>query len=643
MHTPRGLLYNHYCLAQGASSGCPPRYQSSRGSELLKTINCGDARAEHVGRTVTLAGWVHRRRDHGNLIFIDLRDREGIVQVVFNPELAPGAHNEAQRLRNEWVVQVVGRVGPRPEGTQNPGLPTGDVEVTAEQITVLNESKTPPFYVNEESEVDELLRMRHRYVDLRRETMRDMLITRHRVVKFIRDFLDERGFLEVETPILIKSTPEGARDYLVPSRLYPGSFYALPQSPQQLKQLLMVAGVEKYFQIARCFRDEDPRADRQPEHTQLDLEMSFVEEDDILGLTEELFTRMVETLCPDKWVLKPFTRLTYADSMALYGTDKPDLRFGLELADLSDIAAGTEFRVFTQALADGGVVKGFRAPGCGSYSRRQVDELIDFAKGHGAQGLVTIALTGDAESLDDIAENDVRSAASRFLTLDQVRSIAVATEAEVGDLILIVAGPVKLANQALSALRHRLGTDLGLADPNLLAFAFVQDFPLFEWSEDQERWDATHHAFTMPKPDYVQYLDSDPGKVIAHCYDLVANGEELASGSIRIHDRRLQERVFEKLGYTPEDIDARFGQLLTALEYGAPPHGGIAPGIDRLLMLLMGRDNIRDVIAFPKTQTGFDHLFQAPAPVEQAQLDELHIAVKVEAGARAPEGSDGKA
>jgi aspartyl-tRNA synthetase len=561
------------------------------------------------------------------LIFIDLRDREGIVQVVFNPELATERHKTAEALRNEWVVQVVGQVNPRPEGTENPSLPTGKVEVVAEQLVVLNESKTPPFYVNEESEVDELLRMKYRYIDLRRPGMRDILITRHRVVMFIRDFLSARGFLEIETPILIKSTPEGARDYIVPSRLSPGHFYALPQSPQQLKQLLMVAGVEKYFQIARSFRDEDLRADRQPEHTQLDLEMSFVEEDDVLSLIEELYTALVETEFPNKWVMKPFPRLTYTESMQLYGTDKPDLRFGLELADLADVAAETEFRVFQSVLAAGGIIKGFKAPGCASYSRREIDELTELAKTRGAQGLVAIELQGEAGPLDYLTMEQVRSSVSRFVTLEQVKTIAERTEAEIGDMILIVAGPAKPTNSALAALRNEMGRRLGLADPNLLAFAYVVDFPLFEWNEDEERWDAMHHAFTSPKKGYEEFVESAPEKVIAQCYDLVCNGEELASGSIRVHNREMQERIFGVLGYTKEQVAARFEQLLTALEYGAPPHGGIAPGIDRLVMVLTGRENIRDVIAFPKTQTAFDPLFEAPAPVEEDQLRELHIRV----------------
>ena len=593
---------------------------------MLKSISCGSLRAEHAGQTATLAGWVHRRRDHGSLIFIDVRDREGLTQVVFNPEIAPDAHRTAERFRNEWVIRVSGEVVARPEGTENPSIATGSIELIASDASVLNESLTPPFYINEESDVDELLRMQYRYLDLRRPSMRDMLILRHQVVKFIRDFLDERGFLEVETPILIKSTPEGARDYLVPSRLYPGSFYALPQSPQQLKQLLMVAGVEKYFQIARCFRDEDLRADRQPEHTQLDLEMSFVEEDDVLELIEDLFTALIETVTPDRCVLTPFPRLTYAESMASYGTDKPDLRFGMEMADLSDIAASTDFRVFTSAVESGGTVKGFSAPGCAAYSRRQTDELIDFVKAWGARGLVTIALTGDG-AIDDLTEGQVRSAAARFLSLDQVKEIARSTGAGVGDMILIVAGPEKTTNQALSSLRHEMGRRLEIADPDLIAFAFITDFPLFEWNENEERWDAMHHAFSMPKYGTEKFMDTDPGLVIGHLYDLVANGTELASGSIRIHSRELQEKVFEVLGYTTDEVTRRFGQLLTAFEYGAPPHGGIAPGIDRLVMTLAQSDNIRDVIAFPKTQNGIDPLFGAPGEVDQAQLDELKLRV----------------
>ena len=590
-------------------------------------MNCGDVRQDHLGESVVLSGWVHRWRDHGGLIFIDLRDREGIVQIVINPELAPEAHAIAERLRSEWVVQVTGIVGARPEGTENPSLATGQVEVTAQVVHVLNESKTPPFEVTDDVDVDELVRLRYRYVDLRRPKMRDTLILRHNVVKFIRDFLDERGFLDVETPILIKSTPEGARDYLVPSRLQPGKFYALPQSPQQLKQLLMVAGVDKYYQIARCFRDEDPRADRVPEFTQLDLEMSFVEQDDVLELTEGLYTSLIETLMPQKRLMKPFPRLTYQQAMDRFATDKPDLRFGLEMSDLSKIAANAEFKVFSSAVEDGGIVKGFSVPGLGGYPRRQLDELVDFTKSRGARGLVYIALNEDAGSIDDLAEGQYKSPAAKFLSLDEVKAIARATGATAGDLILIVAGPSKSTNVALGALRNEMGRRLNLADPDMLAFAFVVDFPLFERNEDTGRWDAMHHAFSMPFEEDIQYLESDPGRVHGALYDVVCNGLECASGSIRVHQRALQERIFKVLGYTEQEIDQRFKQLLDALEYGAPPHGGIAPGIDRLIMILLGTDNIRDVIAFPKTQNATDPLFEAPDYVEDEQLRDLHLRI----------------
>ena len=592
---------------------------------MLKTTSCGSLRSKDAGRSVTLAGWVHRRRDHGSLIFIDIRDRDGLTQVVFNPEVAPDAHAIAASFRGEWVIQVVGEVHARPEGTENPGMDTGEVEVMAAEASVLNESLTPPFYVNEETEVDELLRMRYRYLDLRRPSMRDTMILRHKVVKFMRDFLDERGFLEIETPILIKSTPEGARDYLVPSRLYPGSFYALPQSPQQLKQLLMVAGLEKYFQIARCFRDEDLRTNRQPEFTQLDLEMSFAEQEDILSLTEQLYTELIEKLTPEKKLTKPFPRLTYHEAMDKYGSDKPDLRYGMEMANLNDFAKKTEFRVFTSAVENGGVVKGFAAPGLASYSRRQTDALISFARERGAAGLVTIALQGDPGPLDDLSEDKIRSAASRFLSIEQVREIGKRASASIGDMILIVAGPETTTNAVLGALRQELGQRLELADPDEIKLAFVLDFPLFEYDEEREAWDAVHHAFTSPKPGFERYIESDPGKVLANCYDLIGNGEELGSGSIRVHDRALQERIFKVLGYDEDQVEERFGQLVQAFEYGAPPHGGIAPGIDRLIMVLANRDNIRDVIAFPKTQSGIDPLFGAPGRVDRAQLDELGL------------------
>ena len=592
---------------------------------MLKEMSCGALRSENNGQFVTLAGWVHRRRDHGNLIFIDMRDREGIVQVVFNPETAKEAHATAQMLRNEWVIQVRGQVASRPHGTSNSDLPTGEIEVYATEINVLNESLTPPFYVNEESDVDENVRLKYRYVDLRRENMKNALIIRHKIVKFIRDFLDGLGFLEVETPILIKSTPEGARDYVVPSRLFPGQFYALPQSPQQLKQLLMVAGVEKYFQIARCFRDEDLRADRQPEFTQLDLEMSFVEEEDVLRLTEELFTRLIEKLFPEKTLIKPFPRLTYEQTMTHYSIDKPDLRYGLKMADVGDIASTTEFRVFQNVVDSGGIVKGFAAPGCADYTRSQIDDLTEFVKSRGASGLIAIGISDAEDDLKGLDMGQVKSNIARFLTPDHVSAFADKTGAGNGDLVLIIAGDPKNTNQALGALRHEMGKRLHLADPDVMCFAFVTDFPLFEWNDEDQKWNASHHPFCMPKSGYSEYLDSEPGKVIAQSYDLICNGVELASGSIRIHHRDLQEKIFEVLGYSRKEISERFAQLLNAFEYGAPPHGGIAPGVDRLVMVLLGKDSMRDVIAFPKTQSQVDPLFDAPSGIDESQLEELRI------------------
>ena len=597
---------------------------------MLRTHSCGDLRKENAGSKVELAGWVNRRRDHGGLIFIDLRDREGIVQTVFNPEISPASLKTAEEMRSEYVVRVSGEVNLRPPGTENPKLPTGDIEVIVADAEILNTSRTPPFYINEEVEVDENLRLKYRYLDLRRSRMKENLLLRHRVIKFMRDFLDARGFIEVETPILLKSTPEGARDYLVPSRIHPGEFYALPQSPQQIKQLLMVGGLDKYYQIAKCFRDEDTRADRQPEHTQLDIEMSFVEEDDIFALCEEMFSTLVKTLKPDINMIKPFPRLTYHEAMDRYGTDKPDLRFEMELKDISDIVAGSEFEVFKTAIDNNGSVKGISIPGCADYARRQLDELIGLSREFGAGGLVTIALSGSISSLDNLTSDMIKSAAARFLTLDQIREMAKRLGAGIGDLLLIVAGETMLVNKVLGELRRVMGGRLELAEPDLYAFAFIHDFPLFEKNTDTGRLEAMHHMFTMPRDEDMKLLDNSPEKVRAKSYDIVCNGQEISSGSIRIHISGLQRKIFEILGYNNEAIEERFGHLLEAFEYGAPPHGGIAPGIDRIVMLLAGEENIREVIAFPKNQNAADLTFKAPSPVTEEQLAELHISLREE-------------
>ena len=597
---------------------------------MLKTHSCGELNKRHVGAKVTLAGWVDRRRDHGRLIFIDLRDREGIVQVVFNPETSQLCHEIASEMRNEYVVRVSGEVALRPPGTENPKLPTGDSEVIAQNTGILNPSKTPPFYINEDIEVEEGLRLKYRYLDLRRARMKENLLLRYRAVKFIRDFLDAKGFIEVETPILIKSTPEGARDYLVPSRLHPGKFYALPQSPQQLKQLLMVAGVEKYFQIARCFRDEDTRADRQPEFTQLDLEMSFVEEEDILNLTEEFFTAMVETIKPEMRLIKPFPRLSYTEAIECYGTDKPDLRFGLEIRDLSDIVAQSDFSVFRSAVAKGGKVKGICAPGCATYTRSQLDELNKMVQALGAEGLVAMSLGTSSGSLNDLTIEMVRSVAAKFLSLDQIKQMAERLGANMGDLLLIIAGETELVNTVLDELRRQMGERLKLADPNLLAFAFVVDFPLLERNKETGQWEPEHHPFTAPRDEDMPLLDTAPGKVRAKHYDMICNGYEIGGGSLRIYTSELQRKVFRLLGYSDTEIDTQFGHMLEAFEYGAPPHGGIALGIDRLVMLLAGEKTIREVIAFPKNQSAADLTFNAPSPVSEEQLTELHLRLREE-------------
>ena len=595
---------------------------------MLKTHSCGELRPSHEGHTVSLAGWVHRRRDHGGLIFIDLRDHDGLVQTVFNPQENADAYSVADSCRGEYVILAKGTVARRPNGTENASLPTGEIEVRVSEAQVLNPAKTPPFYITEETEVEELLRLKYRYLDLRRETMHQNIVTRHRVVKFIRDFLSERGFTEIETPLLTAPTPEGARDYLVPSRIHAGHFYALPQSPQQFKQLLMVAGFERYFQIARCLRDEDLRADRQPEHTQLDLEMSFVsDEEDIFGLTEELYYSLARTLFPDRPVQQhPFPRMTYEESIRRFGSDKPDVRYGLELSDFSEVLRGTEFTVFRQVLASGGQVHGLCVPNGAEFSRKQTDDLTTFVQQFGAKGLVSMAFLGEG-SIDSLVEQEVRSPVAKYFTVEQAREMARVAGAKRGDMLLLVADKPSVANRALDGLRRELADRLELYDPKVLAFAFVKEYPLLEWSDTEDRWVSMHHPFTSPREEDLPLIESDPGRVRSRSYDLVCNGWELFSGSIRIHRRDLQEKVFAMLGISLEEARRKFGHMLEAFEYGAPPHAGIGAGIDRLLAVLLGQPDIREVIAFPKTKSASEPLTGAPTTVSPEQLRELHIAV----------------
>ncbi|MCH7697363.1 MAG: aspartate--tRNA ligase [Chloroflexi bacterium] len=601
---------------------------------MLKTHYCGDLRKEHVGQEVTVAGWVHRRRDHGGLIFIDLRDRRGLVQVVFHPDDAPETHEIAGDVRSEFVLSVTGEVAARKEGTENSDMPTGEIEVRARKLEVLNEAKTPPFPINEETEVEELLRLRYRYLDLRRERMQRNLRLRDKTTIFIRKFLHERDFTEIETPILTNSTPEGARDYLVPSRMQPGSFYALPQSPQQYKQLLMVAGVERYFQIARCARDEDLRADRQPDFTQLDLEMSFATEEDVLSLFEELFSGLVEDVRPDLKYVSPFPRITYEESMRRFGTDKPDLRYGMELFDISDLAGSSEFGVFRNAVESGGAVEGICVPGGTEFSRKDIDSLTTFVQGLGAKGLVSIGILGQPGSLD---EEGIRSPVAKYLALDLVEAAAKRSDAKQGDLLLLVAGEggkPKLepgsssrVRPSLDGLRREVAARLKLADPQMLHYAFITEFPLVEWDEDEERWDALHHLFVAPMEEDLHYFETDPGRIRSRAYDTICNGEELGSGSVRIYRREMLERVLHMLGMDDAEAQKRYGHMLEAFEYGAPPHAGFAPGIDRIVAQLAQEEDIREVIAFPKTKSGAEPMTGAPFAVTEEQLRVLGISV----------------
>lgn len=587
---------------------------------MFRTNTCNELNAGNVGQEVTLCGWVHRRRDHGGLIFIDLRDRYGLTQIVSDPTVDSKIHETADKVRSEFVIQITGTVRKRPEGMRNEKMITGEIEVLVRSFKVLNKAKTPPFEIDQEKEVNEELRLKYRYLDIRRERMKNNIIMRHKVIKMLRDLMDEKGFIEVETPILIKGTPEGSREYLVPSRLYPGTFFVLPQSPQQLKQLLMVAGMDRYFQIARCFRDEDQRGDRQPEFTQLDVEMSFVESDDVMQINEEVMTKLVEKLVPHKKILKkPFPRMTWKEAMDKYGSDKPDIRFDMEIKDVSDLVKDCGFKVFADAIKMGGVVKALKIEGGAKFTRKEIDELTEIARVYGARGLAYIQVT----------EEGPKSTLLKFFKDEEVKAILDFVEAKAGDIVFFGADEYMVVCEALGHVRLACGDKFNLRDKDVFAFCWIYDFPLFEWSKEDQRLNSAHHPFTCPKIEDVAMLESEPEKVRAIAYDLALNGSEVGGGSIRIHDPELQSKIFDILKISKEDAQKRFGHLLHAFEFGAPPHGGIAWGLDRLIMLFQDEPNIREVIAFPKDQKAKDLMLNAPSEMPAEQVAEMHIRIEL--------------